>query len=294
MIKEDIIVGSLIVGIVLAVITGITIVFSLFGGGGFLSPVIVVPAGNTGVHEYFGNVKDEELHAGFHLKNPLASIKKMSIRTEEYTMSIAPSEGDKEGNDSIDALTNEGLKVVMDITVLYKLEEEKASDIYKTLGMSYEQKIIRPQIRSIIREVVSNYSSKDLYSEKRQEVESKIFDTLKDETLERGIVIEQVMLRNVILPSGLTRAISEKLEMEQQSQKMEFVLDKETKEAERKAIEAEGIKKSQDIISKSLTPAYVRWYSIEMMKELAGSENTTFLFVPTDNQGMPVVNFPIN
>lgn len=294
MFKTEVIAGGIILSILIVLIFGIFFVISLFGGGGFLSPAIVVPAGNTGVHEYFGNVKDEELHSGFHLKNPLASIKRMSIRTEEYTMSVAPSEGEKEGNDSIDALTKEGLKVQMDITVFYAMREDKASDIYKELGLKYEEKIVRPEIRSSIRAIASNYNAKDLYSEKREEVEAKILADLKEKIEPRGIIIEQALLRNIILPAKLTDAISDKLEMEQQSQKMVFVLEKEKLEAERKAVEAEGIKKSQDIISKSLTPAYVRWYSIEMMKDLAGSENTTFLFVPTDNQGMPVVNFPIN
>lgn len=281
---------SMIVIIIVFIVWSIV---SMFIFRGFLSVVTIIPAGNTGVYHLFGNVKDNELHSGFNFKNPLASVKRMSIRTEEYTMSVASAEGEKEGNDSIDALTKEGLKIQMDITVLYHLVEEKASDIYKELGMNYQDKIIRPQIRSAIRKVVANYDAKDLYSEKRQEVENNILDELKEQIELRGVNIEIVLLRNVILPENLTKAISDKLEMEQQSQKMEFVLDKETKEAERKAIEAEGIKKSQDIISKSLTPAYVRWYSIEMMKELAGSQNTTFLFVPVDSQGMPVVNFPM-
>ena len=294
MTKVEVIEGGIILSVVIGLVFAIFFVFSLFIGGGFLSPAIVVPAGNTGVHEYFGNVKDEELKAGFHLKNPLASVKKMSIRTEEYTMSIVPSEGEKEGNDSIDALTKEGLKVKMDITVFYAMHEDKASDIFKTLGLDYEEKIIRTEIRSAIRAIAANYDAKDLYSEKRDEVEAEILASLKEQIEPRGIIIEQALLRNIILPTKLTNAISDKLEMEQQSQKMEFVLEKEKLESERKAVEAEGIKKSQDIISASLTPAYVRWYSIEMMKSLAGSENTTFLFVPTDNQGMPVVNFPIN
>ena len=289
MTKEE----SIASAIAIIIIITIWSVVSMFFLGGFLSAGVIVPAGETGVYHLFGKVKDDELHSGFHFKNPLASVQKMSIRTEEYTMSVASTEGEKEGNDSIDALTKEGLKVQMDITVLYHLNEERASDIYKELGVNYQDKIIRPQIRSAIRKIVANYDAKDLYSEKRQEVEKNIFDELKGQIESRGITIETVLLRNVILPAKLTTAISEKLEMEQQSQKMEFVLEKEKKEAERKAVEAEGIKKSQDIINQSLTPAYVRWYSIEMMKELAGSENTTFLFVPVDGQGMPVVNFPI-
>ena len=289
MIKEE----NIVTVIAIVIIIAIWFVVSTFFFGGFLSAGVIVPAGETGVYHLFGKVKDDELHSGFHLKNPLANVQKMSIRTEEYTMSIAPTEGEKEGNDSIDALTKEGLKVAMDLTVLYRLEENKASDVYRELGIDYEDKIIRPQIRSTIREVVSLYSAKDLYSDKRQEVEDKIFEKVKNSIEDRGVIVEKVLLRNIVLPEKLTRAISDKLEMEQQAQKMEFVLEKEKKEAERKTIEAEGIKKSQDIISRSLTPAYVRWYSIEMMKQLANSQNTTFLFVPMDNQGMPVVNFPI-
>lgn len=288
--KLEGIIGGLIA---ITVVVGIFSLISTFLLGGFLSCFVVVPAGNTGVVHLFGSVDDDEIHSGFHLKNPLASVTKMSIRTEEYTMSIASGEGDKEGNDSIDALTSEGLKVIMDITILYHLEEERASDIYKELGTNYEDKIIRPQIRGAIREIVANYTAKDLYSDKRQEVENSIFDKLQEQIEPRGVVLEQAILRNVILPTSLTNAISEKLEMEQQSQKMDFVVEKEVKEAERKTVEAGGIKRAQEIINKSLTPAYVRWYSIEMMKELAGSENTTFLFVPLDGQGMPIVNLPI-
>ncbi|MCK4686607.1 MAG: prohibitin family protein [Candidatus Lokiarchaeota archaeon] len=289
-INADTIITGIVSSIVILVIITVIGIFT----GGFLSPYTIIPAGETGVYVYFGNVDDKELKSGFHLKNPLASVKKMSIRTEEYTMSVAQGEGEKEGNDSIDALTKEGLTVKMDITVFYAMQEDKASDIYKTLGLNYEEKIIRTEIRSSIRAIAANYEAKDLYSEKRDEVEAQILISLKEQIEPRGITIENALLRNIILPNKLTNAISDKLEMEQQSQKMEFVLEKEKLEAERKAVEAEGIKKSQDIISESLTPAYVRWYSIEMMKDLAGSENTTFLFVPTDNQGMPVVNFPIN
>lgn len=253
----------------------------------------VVPAGYTGVYHLFGKVADKELSSGFHLKNPLAAVTQMSIRTEEYTMSIAPQEGQKKGVDSIDALTKEGLKVIMDMTVLYHLNEESASDVYKELGTNYVEKIIRPQIRSGIRETVALYSAKDIYSDKRQEVENKIFDTLASSISPRGIVIEKVLLRNVILPEKLVNSIEEKLAAEQEAQKMDFVLEKEKKEAERKAIEAKGIKVAQETIQKTLTPEYLRWYSIEMMKGLVNSPNTTFLFVPIDQNGIPIVNLPI-
>jgi len=254
---------------------------------------VIVPAGATGVYHLFGKVKDKEFSSGFHFKNPLAQVTLMSIRTEEYTMSIVPEEGEKKGVDSIDALTKEGLKVQMDITVLYHLKEEKASDVYKEIGTNYVEKIIRPQIRSGIRETVAMYEAKDIYSEKREEVENKILEILKKNIESRGVVVEEVLLRNVVLPTGLTEAIENKLKAEQEAQRMDFVLMKEKKEAERKAVEAQGIRTAQETINRTLTPEYLRWYAIEMMKELANSQNTTFLFVPIDDNGMPIINLPI-
>ena len=254
---------------------------------------VTIPAGRTGVYHLFGKVKETPLSSGFHLRNPIAQITQMSIRTEEYTMSIVDREGQKDGNDSIDALTKEGLKVVLDLTILYRLEESRAPEVYRELGTEYQDKVIRPAIRSAIRSVIANYEAKGIYSDKRAEVEVAIFDSIKGMVEERGIVLEKVMLRNVILPEKLQMAIEDKLEAEQQAQQMEFVLDKESKESERKAIEAQGIKTAQETIERTLTPEYLRWYSIEMMKQLANSPNTTFLFVPIDNNGMPIINLPM-
>ena len=124
---------------------------------------IVIEAGQTGVQSLFGKVKDTEYSSGFHVKNPLVKITKMNIRTQEYTMSISQGEGNKFGADAITSLTKEGLSVDLDITVLYNLKEENASDVYRDVGVSYEDVIIRPQIRSVIREVIAKYSAKDIY-----------------------------------------------------------------------------------------------------------------------------------
>jgi len=255
-----------------------------------MSCIAIIPAGHTGVVKLFGKVYDKELSSGIHLIFPLKTVTRMSIRTETYTMSGNTQEGEKKGDDAIEALTKEGLKVKIDVTVLYRLKEEKASDVYKELGENYAEKIIRPQIRSIIRETIATYEAKSVYSEKRAEVEKKIFENLSREINPRGIVIEKVLLRNVSLPAKLAKSIEEKLQAEQEAQRMQFVLEREKKEAERKIIEAQGMRKAQEIINKSLTPAYLKWYSIQMMRELANSQNTTFLFVPIDKNGMPIVN----
>lgn len=244
---------------------------------------VVIPTGETGVRTLFGKVKDRELTSGIHVINPLEHIERMTIRTEEYTMSIAQGEGQKVGADQISALTNEGLPIDLDITVFYHLNEGSASDVYRTLGTNYQEKIIRPEIRSAIREVVARYDAKDVYSEKRGEVADEIRMRMVETIEPRGIGVEQVLLRNVTLPEKLSASIQEKLQAEQESQRYEFVLQKEAKEAERKRLEAAGQRDAQAIINESLTPKYLQYLYIKELKEREGT-----IYVPTGSDGLPL------
>lgn len=258
----------------IGVIILIIIIFNIF---------IVIPAGYTGVRTLFGKVRDNEISSGLHIINPLEHIERMTIRTEEYTMSIAQGEGQRVGADQISALTNEGLPIDLDITVFYHLNEDRASDVYKDLGLNYQEKIIRPEIRSIIREVIAHYNAKDVYSEKRAEVSQKIQERMIESIEPRGITVEQVLLRNVTLPSKLSASIQEKLQAEQDAQKYDFVLEKEKKEADRKRIEAEGQRDAQITISESLTPKYLQYMYIKELKDRAGT-----IYVPTGGDGLPL------
>ncbi|HIP50102.1 MAG TPA: prohibitin family protein [Candidatus Pacebacteria bacterium] len=252
----------------------IVILFNIF---------VVIPVGTTGVRTLFGKVKNKEISSGLHVINPLEHIERMSIRTEEYTMSGVHGEGQKAGADQISALTNEGLPVDLDITVFYHLNESKASDVYKELGLNYQEKIIRPEIRSIIREIIAQYNAKDVYSEKRAEVSQKIQERMIESIEPRGIAIEQVLLRNVTLPAKLSSSIQEKLQAEQDAQKYDFILEKEKKEADRKRIEAEGQRDAQIIISESLTPKYLQYTYIKELKDREGT-----IYVPTGGDGLPL------
>jgi len=250
----------------------------------FFASIQIVDAGETGVYSLFGKVKDEELKSGFHLVIPLAKVTKMSIRTEEYTMSIAQGEGKKYGADAITSLTKEGLSVDLDMTVLYRLQEEKASDVYKKLGLEYDEKIIRPSIRTSIRDVIAQYEAKDIYSEKRQEAADKILESLKVDLDTRGITVEDVLLRNVALPANLANAIQEKLQAEQEAQKYDFILQREEKEKQRKIIEAEGQEEAQRIINRSLTTNYLYYLYVNQLKDREGT-----IYVPTSpSTGMPL------
>ncbi len=245
--------------------------------------LIVIPAGQTGVRTLFGRVNDKEMSSGLHIINPLENVDRMSVRTEEYTMSVTQGEGQKVGADQITALTNEGLQVDLDITVFYHLEEKSASDVYKNLGLSYQEKIIRPEIRSAIREVVARYNAKDIYSEKRNEVADGIRMKLSETIDPRGIIVEQVLLRNVTLPASLSKSIQEKLQAEQESQRYEFILQKETKEADRKRVEAAGQRDSQAIINESLSAKYLQYLYIKELKDRVGT-----IYVPTGADGLPI------
>lgn len=255
-----------------------------FGGWLFFASIVIVDAGETGVYSLFGKVRSEELKSGFHLVIPLAKVTKMSIRTEEYTMSIAQGEGKKYEADAIASLTKEGLSVDLDLTVLYKLEEDSASEVYNNVGLDYEEKILRPTIRTVIRDVIAQYDAKDIYSEKREEAAEKILQKLQADLKNRGIATENVLLRNVALPERLTQAIQEKLQAEQESQKYEFILEKEIKEKERKIIEAEGQRDAQKIINESLTTNYLYYQYISSLKDREGT-----IYVPTGTEsGMPL------
>jgi len=239
--------------------------------------LVVIPAGYTGVYHLFGQVKDKEVSSGIHLINPFAQIERMSIRTEQYTMSIVHDEGQKIGDDSIDALTKDGLKVTLDLSVLYHLIEDQASDVYKNIGTDYQEKIIRPEVRSVIREIIALYDAKEIYSEKREEATGRIFENLKQSVTPRGIEIESVLLRNVALPAMIKQAIEEKLSAQQEAEKYNFILEKETKEAERKRIEAEGQRDAQQIINQSLSNQYLQYLYIRELKDREGT-----IYVPYD------------
>ncbi len=245
--------------------------------------IVIIPAGHTGVVDFFGTVRDREINSGIHLINPFARVIPMSVRTDEYTMSIAHGEGRRKGADAIRALTAEGLAVDLDITVFYHLTEDKAADVYRNLGLNYAEKIIRPEIRSAIRAVIAHYDAKAVYSDKREEIAQAIADRLRATIMPRGIAVEQVLLRNVTLPTNLANSIQQKLQAEQESQRYDFLLEKEKKEAARKRIEAEGQRDAQQIINQSLTPAYLQYLYIKELKDRKGT-----IYVPTGANGIPL------
>ena len=236
----------------------------------------IIPAGHTGVIDFLGYVSDNTLKPGVNLVNPMANVEKMSIKTQELkeTMNV-PSE--------------EGLGVELEISLLFKLNPDKANEIYKTVGPNYVDIILVPQFRSVVRGVTARYEAKALYTASREKLAGEIVDELEKLVGPRGITIEQAPLRQITLPSRLTQSIEEKLQAEQESQRMQFVLQRESQEADRKRIEAKGIADFQEIVSKGISEQLLKWKGIEATEKLANSQNTKVVIIGSGKDGLPLI-----
>lgn len=255
-----------------------------------ISSIRIVQPGYVGVQILFGNLDKKVLKNGLHLVFPLVHVVMMDVRTQDYTMSIAKEEGVKKGDDAITSLTKDGLTISLDISVWYKLDPLKAVDVYQNIGTNYVEKIVRPAIRTSIRNATVLYNVSEIFSEKREELSKKIFDELYSNLGEKGIIVDKVLLRNIDLPTRVKNAIDEKIAAEQESQKMVYILEKEKKEKERKLIEAEGIAQAQKKISESLNKQYLQWYYIQNLKELLNTQNSKIVILPFDKNLVPLLN----
>ncbi|MBI9071240.1 MAG: prohibitin family protein [Melioribacteraceae bacterium] len=254
---------SLLIGLVMAVIA-------------FVQFVTVVPAGTVGVVDFFGTVSDQTLRPGVNIVNPLATIHKFDQKTQTITASMSvPSK--------------EGLSVGIDVSILYKLDESKANEIYKTVGIDFVNKILVPNFRSIVRDVTAKYEAKDLYTSLRDQISDEIAADIRERVAPRGIIVESVPIRGIKLPSNLMQSIEAKLQAEQESQKMAFVLQKERQEAERKSIEAKGISDFQTIVSKGISDQLLKWKGIEATEKLASSPNSKVIVIGSGKDGLPII-----
>ncbi|MBC7448674.1 MAG: prohibitin family protein [Hymenobacteraceae bacterium] len=256
----------------------------LAGLGFFTSTIRQIDAGEVGVKKLFGKVQPEVLGPGLHVVNPLMDVVGFDIRTQNYTMSATHDEGDKEGDDAIRVLSADGLEVVIDLTVLYRVIPEQAPRVLQTIGTDYQDRIVRPIARTRIRDNAVFYDAVALYSTRRDEFQNRILKSIETDFRARGLMLEQLLIRNIQLPESVKQTIESKINAEQESQKMQFVLQKEKQEADRKRLEAQGIADYQRIISAELTDKQLRYEQIKMQRELASSQNTKII-VLGDSKG---------
>ena len=242
----------------------------------FIQVFTVIPAGSVGVVDFLGNVSENTLKSGVNIVNPLADVVKFNVKTQELKeMMNVPSQ--------------EGLSVQLEISLLFSLDPDNVSKIYKTVGPNYADIILIPQFRSVVRGVTAKYDAKALYTASREILSKEIRDELSGLVGPRGILIETVPFRQIILPAGLTASIEEKLKAEQESQRMAFVLKKEEQEADRKRIEAKGIADFQDIVAKGISENLLKWKGIEATEKLANSTNAKVIVIGSGKEGLPII-----
>jgi prohibitin 1 len=251
-----------------------------FGVVALVQCFAVVPAGHTGVVDFFGTVSQRTLPAGINFVNPLARVHKYSIQTMEH-------------KEIMQVLSREGLSIGLEISVLYRLNPDSAARVYQTVvNGDYEEVILVPQFRSISRAVTASVQASALYSTERERLGVAVQEELAKAVAPRGIIIESTPLRNVALPTQLTEAIEQKQRADQESQRMEFILTKERQEADRKRIEAQGIADFQRIVAQGISEQLLRWKGIEATEKLAESTNAKVIIVGGGKDGLPIILNP--
>lgn len=264
----------------------LSVIFILLGV--FTACLKQIDAGYVGVKSLFGKVQPDILNSGLNFVNPLVEVKELDTRTLNYTMSGIQDEGHKAGDDAIRVLTADGLEVTIDLSVLYRIIPDDAPRLIREIGVNYEDKIVRPITRTRIRDNAVYYEAVSLYSTKRDEFQSRIFKTIDADFRKRGLLLENLLVRNITLPTPVKAAIERKIQAEQEAQQMQFVLQKERQEAERKRVEAQGIADYQRIINESLSDRQLQYEQIKAIKELAGSANSKIVLLPSKG-GVPII-----
>jgi regulator of protease activity HflC (stomatin/prohibitin superfamily) len=267
------------------IVRGIAVIVILVGV--LVKCVVQIEAGQVGVKSLFGRVQNDVLNSGLHIINPFVEVQRLDIKTQNYTMSGIHDEGSKSGDDAIRVLTSDGLEVTIDLTVLYKLLPSEAPRLVRETGIDYTDKIVRPLTRTKIRDNAVYYEAVSLYSNKRDEFQQRIFKSIEDDFRKRGLILEQLLVRNITLPQTVKSTIEQKINAEQDAQKMQFVLQKEKQEAERKRVEAQGIADYQRIINLGLTDQQIQYEQIKAYLELAKSPNSKVIIMGKGNS--PVI-----
>lgn len=247
------------------------------------SSIVQIDAGEVGVKVLFGSVQKDVIASGLHFINPLMDVKKVDVKTQNYTMSGVHDEGEKAGDDAIRVLASDGLEVTIDLTVLYRVVADDAPRLLRETGLDFKDKIVRPITRTKIRDNAVYYQAVELFSTKRDEFQQRIYRSIEDDFKKRGLLLEQLLVRNITLPNSVKASIESKINAEQDAKKMEFVLQKEKQEAERKRVEAQGIADYQRIINTGLTDQQLQYEQIKAMKEIALSQNAKIIVMGKGN-----------
>jgi prohibitin 1 len=235
-----------------------------------------VGTGHVGVLTLFGRVTNETLGEGIHLINPMKTNNELSIQTQTL-------------KESASVPSSEGLMMALDTSLIYHLSPDRAAEVFQKIGSDYETIVVEPTLRSAIRESTASHTANALYTGEREMVAKQIFEQVNESLAKRGITVENVLLRDIQLPATLKASIEAKQQAEQEALAMNFRLQKETQEAQRKRIEAAGVRDFQQIVAQGITPSLLEWKGIEATETLAKSPNTKVVVVGNPKNGLPLI-----
>jgi regulator of protease activity HflC (stomatin/prohibitin superfamily) len=262
--------GRGVLGLIGLAIVGLVVLILLFNS------VTRVGTGRVGVLTLFGRVTGETLPEGIHLINPLKTNNQLSIQTQTI-------------KESASTPSSEGLMMNLDTSLIYHLNPDRAAEVFQKIGADYENVVVESTLRAAIREATASHTANALYTGEREMVGKQIYDQLTSQLNQRGLVVENVLLRDIQLPATLKAAIEAKQQAEQESLAMNFRLQKETQEAQRKRIEAQGVRDFQQIVAQGITPSLLEWKGIEATETLAKSPNSKVVVIGNPKNGLPLI-----
>jgi prohibitin 1 len=240
-----------------------------------LASCATIREGEVGVKRTFGKYSDKSYTSGVKAFNPFVS-KIIRISTQTVNLEVG-----------LDIPSKEGLTIVSEVSILYNIDGRKVPELLRNIGIEYERNIILPVFRSAVADVTSRFYAKDMHTGERTTIEKAIKEQMMALMDGKGIVVEAVLLKSIQLPRSLSNAIESKLEAEQQAQQMEFVLEQAKREADKKRIDAAGIRDAQLIIAEGLSAKILQFRSIEAFQELAKSPNAKVII--TGGGGVPMI-----
>jgi len=242
----------------------------------FMSSCAIIRPGQVGIKQTLGKIKRENMTSGAYLYNPFVStVKKINTRTVEAL------------ND-LDVPTKEGLTVRSEISLLYHVKSEAAKEVYTRYGVNYQEVIVESNFRAVARHQFAQYFAKELFAIDRKKIETQIFEELKAGIEDKGFIVDAVLLKSITMPPQIFQAVENKLKMEQEALQMEYVIQKQHKEAERMQIEAEAIKKYNQTVNESLSDLMIKWNGIKTLQELVTSNNSKVII--TDGKSPMILN----
>ncbi len=240
---------------------------------------VKIESGEAGVlYKQFGGgtITDSHYTEGFHFIAPWNDMFVFNVRNQEQ-------------REVMEALSKNGLTIKMEMSIRFRPVISEVGTIYQTIGPNYKEVVVLPEVRSAARQIIGRYNPEELYSTKRDFIQDEIYNNVKERLAEKHIYLDAILIRGIELPQNIMTAIEKKLKQEQESKEYEFRIEKESKEAERKRIEAQGIKDFQDIVSEGISDKLLRWKGIEATLELAKSQNSKVVVIGQGGDGLPLI-----